>query len=291
GISAVGTGVAIASTAPTPMVVASPTPAAPPALPTPLITFTANQPGAQFTFGGGAASVTTTATTAPFPAPTLTAGRVAPHGPRGGTTSSAVPVPSSIFGTGGANGGNGAVTAPPALAGASASGSTVSTAPTPMVVASPTYAAARPPPPPFITFTANQPGAQFTFDSGAASVTTAAAATTAATTAPFPAPTLAAGRVAPHGSGGGTTSSAVPVPGLIFGTGGANGGNGAVTAPPPPAGASAFVAPASLPGGVGSTPGTGAAPPPPVGRTITQGGVSGSVTRRASSSGVKRRRR
>ncbi|CAN0101864.1 unnamed protein product, partial [Ectocarpus sp. 12 AP-2014] len=296
GISAVGTGVATASTAPTPMVVASPTSAAPPAPPTPFITFTANQPGAQFTFGGGAASVTTAAaataaTTAPFPAPTLTAGRVAPHGSGGGTTSSAVPVPGFIFGTGGANGGNGAVTASPAPAVSSASGATVSTAPTPMVVASPASAAARPPPTPFITFTANQPVAQFTFGGGAASVTTAAAATTAATTAPFPAPTLTAGRVAPHGSGGGTTSSAVPVPGFTFGTGGANGGNGAVTASPAPAVSSAFVAPASLPGGVGSTQGTGAAPLPPVGLAIAQGGLSGSVTRRASWSGVKRRRR
>ncbi|CAN0343126.1 unnamed protein product [Ectocarpus sp. 4 AP-2014] len=280
------------------MVVAIPTSAAARPPPTPFITYTGNQPGAQFTFGGGAASVktaaatTTAATTAPFPAPTLTAGRVVPFGPGGGTTLSAVPVSSFIFGTGGANGGNGAVAAPPAPAGASASGATAATAPTPMVVAIPTSAAARPPPTPFITYTGNQPGAQFTFGGGAASVTTSAAATTtAATTAPFPAPTLTAGRVVPFGPGGGTTLSAVPVPSFIFGTGGANGGNGAVTAPPAPAGAPAFVASASLPGGVGSTQGTGAAPLPPVGLTITQGGVSGSVTRRASSSGVKRLRR
>ncbi|CAM9404414.1 unnamed protein product [Ectocarpus sp. 6 AP-2014] len=293
GASASGVRVA---TAPTPMVVAIPTSAAARPPPTPSITLTGNQPSAQFTFGGGAASATTAAatataaTTAPFPAPTLTAGRVAPHGPGGGTTSPAVPVPSFIFGTGGANGGNGAITAPPAPAGASASGARVATAPTPMVVAIPTSAAARPPPAPSITLTGNQPGAQFTLGGGAASATTAAATTTAASTAPFPAPTLTAGRVAPHGPGGGTTSPAVPVPSFIFGTGGANGGNGAVTAPPAPAGASAFVAPASLPGWVGSTQGTGAAPLPPVGLTITQGGISGSVTRRASLSGVKRRR-
>ncbi|CBN79660.1 hypothetical protein Esi_0321_0020 [Ectocarpus siliculosus] len=293
GASASGARVA---TAPTPMVVAIPTSAAARPPPTPSITLTGNQPGAQFTFGGGAASATTAvatttaATTAPFPAPTLTAGRVAPHGPGGGSTSPAVPVPSFIFGTGGANGGNGAVTAPPAPAGASASGARVATAPTPMMVVIPTSAAARPPPTPSITLTSNQPGAQFTFGGGAASATTAVATTTAATTAPFPGPTLTAGRVAPRGPGGGTTSPAVPVPSFIFGTGGANGGNGAVTAPPAPAGASAFVAPASLPGWVGSTQGTGAAPLPPVGLTITQGGISGSVTRRASLSGVKRRR-
>ncbi|CBJ28374.1 hypothetical protein Esi_0104_0013 [Ectocarpus siliculosus] len=242
GISAIGTGVATVSMAPTPMVVASPTSAAARRPPSSFI-FTGNQPGAHFTFVGGAASATRAAATT--------------------TTSMTAVLPTRVS----------AINAPPLSAGASASVATVSTAPTPRVVASPSFVAPQPRPA-SSTFTGN--GAQFTFGGGAASATKAAATTTTTTTGPFPGPTLTAGRVAPHGPGGCSASSAVPVPSFIFGTGGVNGGIGAVTAPPAPAGASAFVAPASLAGGVGSAQGTGAVPLPPVGLTTTQaGGVPG----------------
>ncbi|CAM9217584.1 unnamed protein product, partial [Ectocarpus sp. 12 AP-2014] len=209
-ISAVGTGIATGSTAPTPMVVDSPTPAAPQP-PSARLILTGNQPGPQFTFGGGAASATTAAA----------------------TTTTAIP-PTRVF----------AINAPRAPARASAGVATVSTAPTPMHVVSPTPAAPQAPSA-SSTFTGN--GARFTFGGGAASATTAAATTTAATTAPFPGPTLTAGGVAPHGPGGGTTSSVLPVPtGFTCGTGGASRGNGVITAPTALAGASASTATASM---------------------------------------------
>ncbi|CAM9437287.1 unnamed protein product, partial [Ectocarpus sp. 12 AP-2014] len=125
GVSAVGTGIATGSTAPTPMVVDSPTPAAPQP-PSASWILTGNQPGPQFTFGGGAASATTAEA----------------------TTTTAIP-PTHVS----------AINAPPAPAGALAGVATVSTAPTPMHVVSPTPAAPQPPSA-SSTFTGN--GARFT---------------------------------------------------------------------------------------------------------------------------------
>ncbi|CAM9468438.1 unnamed protein product, partial [Ectocarpus fasciculatus] len=304
GNSAIGTGVSTTSTGPTTMAIASHTSTVAQLTP---FAFTGLQTAARPTFGGGAApaaavaaaamtTATTTAVSAPsFPGPTLTAGGTAPHGLGGVATSSVVPTPPNFtFGAGGAYGGSGAITGPPAPASISASIATTSTAPTPMVLASPSSSAVAQPTP--FAFTGIQPAVHPTFGGGAAPAATAAATTTATTTAAsaplFPAPTLTAGGTAPHGLGG--ASSVVPAPPkFTFGAGGANGGNGAVATPPPPAGASASVARAPLTGGTGSAQGTGRAPLPvataPVGFAVTQGGISGGVTRIATSRGRKRR--
>ncbi|CAM9492703.1 unnamed protein product, partial [Ectocarpus fasciculatus] len=300
--ASISASIAAASTA-SPMDIASPTP--PAGQPTPFA-FTGLQPTAQPTFGGGAVpaatvAATTTATTATalsataIPAPTLTAGGAAPHGPGGVAASSVVPGLTFTFGRGGANGGNGAVTVPPGPAGISASIAAASTA-SPMDIASSTPTAGQPAP---FAFTGLQPTAQPTSGGGAVPAATVAATTTATTATALsataiPAPTLTAGGAAPHGLGGVAASSVVPGLTFTFGAGGANGGNGAVTVPPGPAGISASVAPAPPTGGTRSTQGTGAAVLPvataPVGRAVPQGGSSDGATRRATSSGTKRRR-